>query len=166
MTARDVQTEAAKDGLPWTMAKGYDTFCPVSRFIGKKKIGLEAEKRLFSEQSSDTNSDAHDTNNLYENNDGGSSRVTTELGEITIHLSVNDVLKQRANPTSSIIFNVPRLLLDITRFTTLEEGDLVLTGTPGGVGPVKSGDRIKAGIEIGGSDVEEGRIEVGVEDEE
>lgn len=38
MTARSLQETAKKAGLPWTRAKGYDTFCPVSRFIHKEEI--------------------------------------------------------------------------------------------------------------------------------
>ncbi|BFY98627.1 hypothetical protein BsWGS_01667 [Bradybaena similaris] len=38
MTARDWQSEAKKNGLPWSLAKGFDTSCPVSAFIEKDKI--------------------------------------------------------------------------------------------------------------------------------
>jgi acylpyruvate hydrolase len=38
MTARDLQDEAKAKGLPWTEAKGHDTFCPVSDMIDKSKI--------------------------------------------------------------------------------------------------------------------------------
>lgn len=38
MTARNVQDEAKKKGLPWSIGKGFDTFLPVSNFIPKEKI--------------------------------------------------------------------------------------------------------------------------------
>lgn len=38
MTARDVQAKAKKAGLPWSQAKGYDTFTPVSDFIPKEAV--------------------------------------------------------------------------------------------------------------------------------
>jgi acylpyruvate hydrolase len=38
MTARELQNKAKEKGLPWTEAKGYDTFCPVGDFIPKEKI--------------------------------------------------------------------------------------------------------------------------------
>jgi acylpyruvate hydrolase len=38
MTARDFQDEAKKKGHPWTLAKGFDTSCPVSAFIPSEKI--------------------------------------------------------------------------------------------------------------------------------
>ena len=38
MTSRDLQAEARKGGLPWTVAKGYDTFCPISTFVPLSKV--------------------------------------------------------------------------------------------------------------------------------
>ncbi len=38
MTLRDVQADAKKRGLPWTVAKGFDTSAPISRFIEKDRI--------------------------------------------------------------------------------------------------------------------------------
>jgi acylpyruvate hydrolase len=40
MTSRDLQAEAKKGGFPWTVAKGYDTFCPISSFIPASQVGL------------------------------------------------------------------------------------------------------------------------------
>ena len=37
-TARNVQDEAKKKGLPWSIAKGFDTFCPISNIIPKSRI--------------------------------------------------------------------------------------------------------------------------------
>ena len=49
---------------------------------------------------------------------------------------------------------------------TLEKGDIVLTGTPKGVGPVKTGDVMRAGLKVDGKDIEEANLEVPVEDDE
>jgi len=38
MTARNLQNEAKKGGLPWAVSKGYDTFLPASKFISKDKV--------------------------------------------------------------------------------------------------------------------------------
>ena len=38
ITARDIQQEAKQHGLPWSIAKGFDTFCPISSIILKKNI--------------------------------------------------------------------------------------------------------------------------------
>ena len=64
-----------------------------------------------------------------------------------VHLwcKVNEELRQDGN-TKDMIFNVPTLLSFISQYFTLEEGGLVLTGTPSGVGPVRSGDTITGGI--------------------
>ena len=48
--------------------------------------------------------------------------------------------------TKDMIFNLPTLISFISQYFTLEEGDLVLTGTPSGVGPLKHGDVITGGI--------------------
>ena len=63
-----------------------------------------------------------------------------------------------------MLYRIPRQLADISRVMTLEEGDVVLTGTPKGVGEVKAGEVMTGRVEVGGEEVEEGRIEVGVED--
>jgi len=58
---------------------------------------------------------------------------------------VNGEVRQNGS-TSDMIFKIPDLLSYISRYFTLEEGDLVLTGTPSGVGPVKHGDSISGSI--------------------
>lgn len=50
-----------------------------------------------------------------------------------------------------MIFNVPFLVSYVSGIMTLEPGDIILTGTPSGVGPVKAGQVITAGIENVGS---------------
>jgi 2-keto-4-pentenoate hydratase/2-oxohepta-3-ene-1,7-dioic acid hydratase in catechol pathway len=50
--------------------------------------------------------------------------------------------------TSNMIFDVPTLIAYASRMMTLEPGDLLVTGTPEGVGPLISGDRLE--IEISG----------------
>lgn len=46
---------------------------------------------------------------------------------------------------------------------TLEKGDIVLTGTPKGVGTVVEGDVLTCGLSVGGKEVDEAKIEVKVE---
>lgn len=127
MTARNVQDEAKKKGLPWSIAKGFDTFMPISNLIAKSKIP--------------------DPQNAH------------------IWLSVNGDMKQSDN-TELMMFRIPRQLSDISRVMTLEKGDIVLTGTPKGVGPVKTGDIMRAGLKVDGKDVEEANLEVPVADRE
>ncbi|EWC45837.1 hypothetical protein DRE_04844 [Drechslerella stenobrocha 248] len=123
MTARNVQDEAKKKGLPWSAAKGFDTFTVLSEFIPRSKIP-----------------DPHDAE---------------------LYLSINDTIRQQ-DSTNLMLFQIPRLLAHISQIMTIEEGDVVLTGTPKGVGPVKVGENIKAGIKIQGVELDEGKIDVAV----
>ncbi len=70
----------------------------------------------------------------------------TNAQELDLELKLNGTLRQKGN-TRQMIFTIPALISYISRFFTLEEGDLILTGTPAGVGPLTSGDRIEAAIE-------------------
>lgn len=63
-----------------------------------------------------------------------------------IELSLNGEVKQSSN-TSLMIWSLPELLAHLSRFYHLQPGDLIYTGTPEGVGAVKSGDRIYGVIE-------------------
>lgn len=65
-----------------------------------------------------------------------------------------------------MLFRIPRQLSDISRVMTLDKGDIVLTGTPKGVGPVKTGDVMRAGLKVDGKDIEEADMEVEVADRE
>ena len=75
--------------------------------------------------------------------------------ELDLRLSVNGEMRQQAN-TRDLILAIPELIEFATSFYTLHPGDVLLTGTPEGVGPVKPGDRLVA--EIQGI----GRMEVAV----
>ncbi len=61
---------------------------------------------------------------------------------VDITLTVNGELRQQGN-TGQFLFRVPELLAYITSFMTLEPGDLIATGTPEGVGPIRPGDLIE-----------------------
>jgi 2-keto-4-pentenoate hydratase/2-oxohepta-3-ene-1,7-dioic acid hydratase in catechol pathway len=127
MTGRNVQEEAKKKGLPWSIAKGFDTFLPVAGPIEKSLI-----------------KDPHN---------------------VELWLSVNGEMKQNDN-TELMLFRIGRQLADISKVMTLEKGDIVLTGTPKGVGPVVTGDVLEAGMRIDGKEVDQARIKVEVKDRE
>lgn len=61
-------------------------------------------------------------------------------------LALNDKKVQTGN-TSDMIFSFEYLIAYSSRFFTLQMGDLIFTGTPAGVGPVKPGDHLVADIE-------------------
>lgn len=107
MTARDLQAAAKKAGMPWSLAKGMDTFGPISDVV------KAAESPAW---------DAFE-----------------------LALSVNGEERQRGF-TKAMTHSVPKLLAYASRFMTLEPGDIVATGTPAGVGPVKAGDRLDAAL--------------------
>ena len=64
---------------------------------------------------------------------------------VTLETRVNGELRQHAS-TRDLIFSVPFLLSYISAVLTLEPGDLILTGTPSGVGPLKPGDHVDVSI--------------------
>lgn len=59
---------------------------------------------------------------------------------------VNGVLRQSAS-TQAMVFGVPQLLAYVTAVMTLEPGDVVMTGTPSGVGPLAAGDQVTVAID-------------------
>ena len=125
MTGRNVQEEAKKKGLPWSTAKGFDTFLPISSPIPKSAIPNPHNVHLW--------------------------------------LSVNGSMKQN-DGTELMLFRIPRQLQDISRVMTLERGDIVLTGTPKGVGPVTTSDVMRAGLKVDGKDIPEAKLEVEIAD--
>jgi len=69
-----------------------------------------------------------------------------EIGDpsgLDFELSVNGDVRQRAN-TADLILDVPDLIAFVSQYYTLLPGDILLTGTPEGVGPIKPGDVILA----------------------
>ena len=63
-----------------------------------------------------------------------------------IETRVNGKVKQRAT-LSQMIFPVKTLISYISRFATLEQGDVIATGTPSGIGPIKVGDIVEVEID-------------------
>ena len=66
--------------------------------------------------------------------------------DLRVQTRVNGETRQDGR-TSSMIFPVVDVLVYLTRFVTLEPGDVVLTGTPEGVGPVQPGDTVEVEVE-------------------
>ncbi len=69
-----------------------------------------------------------------------------DLKDINFSLSVNGEVRQQGN-TSLMLFSFDFIISYLSRFFTLRTGDLIFTGTPKGVGPVKVGDTLAAFIE-------------------
>ncbi|KAJ8897741.1 hypothetical protein PR048_003091 [Dryococelus australis] len=101
------QDKAIETGRPWTFGKGFDTACPVSRFVSLDEV--------------------------------------KDPGNVNIWCKVNGKEVQNAN-TSDLAFSIPEMIAHITKYITLEPDDLILTGSPPGIGPVYPGDIIDAGL--------------------
>ncbi len=67
------------------------------------------------------------------------------LDNIDIALSVNDSPRQQGN-SRDMLFPIPSLLCAISEYFTLEPGDIVLTGTPEGVGPLSGSDQLSMSL--------------------
>lgn len=66
--------------------------------------------------------------------------------DLAIETRVNGEVKQ-SQRTSDLVFSPPTLVAYITQYLTLLPGDVILTGTPSGVGPLAAGDRVEVEIE-------------------
>jgi len=64
---------------------------------------------------------------------------------LTLELKVDGEVRQKGS-TADMVYGIPELIAYISRFMTLEPGDLLLTGTPEGVGPILPGNRIEGTI--------------------
>ncbi|MFN6038970.1 MAG: fumarylacetoacetate hydrolase family protein [Bacteroidota bacterium] len=106
-TARDLQSECKKKGLPWEKAKAFDHSAPIGKFFSKSEL--------------------------------------KEINNISFTLTVNDEIRQEGN-TSDLLFSFDTIISYVSKFVTLKTGDLIFTGTPEGVGPVKRGDRLEGFI--------------------
>ncbi|MFP4545386.1 MAG: fumarylacetoacetate hydrolase family protein [Methanomassiliicoccales archaeon] len=101
VTARDLQSKARKAGGPWTLAKGMDTFAPMSDPVPVGSVG--------------------------------------DINDLDLETRVNGERRQHGN-TRQMLFKVEQLIAHISRFITLDKGDIIATGTPEGVGPIVPGD--------------------------
>ncbi len=74
--------------------------------------------------------------------------IVTDINpdNLKIELFLNGQLKQSSS-TSNLIFNVRKLVSFISKVMTLFPGDIIATGTPSGIGPMKRGDKVEVVIE-------------------
>ncbi len=61
-------------------------------------------------------------------------------------MSVNGKVRQTSD-LSKLIWNIPELIADLSKFYHLQPGDLIFTGTPEGVGPLQPGDRVEGRVD-------------------
>jgi len=76
--------------------------------------------------------------------------VTPDEIRSPVHLGVecrvNGKLRQKSN-TRHLLFDIPTVIESVSRYITLEPGDIISTGTPEGIGPIKNGDTIVCRID-------------------
>ncbi|NXN35005.1 FAHD2 protein, partial [Rhinoptilus africanus] len=113
-----------RNGRQWLLGKTFDTFCP----LGPALVTKEAVA-------------------------GKDGTGTGYVHNLRIRCSVNGQLMQDSN-TSQFVFRLPTLIAWVSRFVTLVPGDILLTGTPAGVGVfrkppmfLKRGDEVQCEIE-------------------
>lgn len=63
-----------------------------------------------------------------------------------VWLKINGEMRQKGD-LAEMIWNVPEIVMHLSRLFPLSAGDLIFTGTPAGVGPVKKGDVLEGGVE-------------------
>lgn len=68
-----------------------------------------------------------------------------DIGHLTIKLDVNGATRQQAT-LSDMVWSIPEIIADLSTLYTLHPGDLIMTGTPAGVGPVVKGDVLRGTI--------------------
>jgi 2-keto-4-pentenoate hydratase/2-oxohepta-3-ene-1,7-dioic acid hydratase in catechol pathway len=105
ITGRDLQEAAKAKSLPWTLAKGLETFAPVGRFVPASRV--------------------------------------PDPQALSIHFEIGGEARQAA-PASLMLFPILDLVAWLSSAFLLEPGDLIFTGTPKGVGPLRPGDECHA----------------------
>ncbi|MCC7333295.1 MAG: fumarylacetoacetate hydrolase family protein [Flavobacteriales bacterium] len=68
------------------------------------------------------------------------------INNINFSLYINGEPKQQGN-TKDMVFTINQLISYVSKFVTLKIGDIIFTGTPSGVGPIKIGDKIECFLE-------------------
>lgn len=106
-TARDLQDECKKNGLPWEISKAFDNSAPLGNFVSLKDI--------------------------------------PDPANMSLRLDINGKTVQLGSSVD-LIFSFDEIISYVSKFITLKIGDMIFTGTPAGVGPVKKSDRLQAFI--------------------
>eukprot|EP00978_Attheya_sp_CCMP212_P001420 scaffold2983_cov53-Attheya_sp.AAC.7 len=113
LTRRDLQARAKELRRPWDASKGFDHSAPCGPILPKE---------LFSKPTSTT----------------ANTLLSTQQ---RLQLHVNGQLKQQA-PLDAMIWSVPEIVSHLSQFFRLQPGDLIMTGTPSGVGSINVGDTV------------------------
>ena len=108
-TARDIQDDDRRNGLPWGLCKGFDGSAVVGDMRSPDILGKD-------------------------------------FGELSFRLNIDGVEVQHGY-AGDMLFPVDRIIEYVIGFCTLKTGDLIFTGTPKGVGPVRVGQHLEGWLE-------------------
>ncbi len=72
--------------------------------------------------------------------------AVADVHDLNMELTINGEIRQKGN-TGDMVFRVPQLIAYISKYITLEAGDIILTGTPAGISAIKPGDRVMGKID-------------------
>ena len=109
-TARDLQRELCKAGLPWEVSKAFDKSNPLpNQFVSLASLGKDIQ-------------------------------------DLNFNLNINGVTVQGTN-SSDMLFGVDEIIEYVSQYVTLKIGDVIMTGTPSGIGKVAIGDHVEAYLE-------------------
>ena len=106
-TARDLQSELKKNGLPWEKSKAFDGSALIGKWVNKNEFN--------------------------------------DLNNIKFSLNKNGKSVQSGN-TFDMLWNINELISEVSKFFTLKIGDVIITGTPSGVGKVSENDLLEGFI--------------------
>lgn len=107
-TARDIQSEQKKKGLPWEIAKAFDNSAVISEFV--------------------------------------EIQLLKNLSSIKFQMKKNGEIVQEGD-SAEMIFTIEKIISYLSVYFTLQQGDLIFTGTPAGVGPISIGDKLEGYLE-------------------
>ncbi|GET92759.1 hypothetical protein, conserved [Leishmania tarentolae] len=124
MTRRDLQLVAKSNGKPWDLSKGADGAAVVAPLVLSEDL-KEAHPEMFMTDDKDE---------------------TDVVRCGCIFLQVNQNERQRSD-LNCMISSIEELIAHLSKYVTLRPGDLLFTGTPAGVGAVRRGDVMEAGIQ-------------------
>ncbi len=69
----------------------------------------------------------------------------SEAAQLDVTTTMNGEVRQSGN-TAQLVHSIPELIAHLSAFTTLLPGDVILTGTPAGIGPMKPGDSVSVTV--------------------
>lgn len=149
MTRRDLQAQAKEQGMPWDIAKGAEDAAVISSIVRAADL-RERAPHLFvtntAAATDATNTDHHNDRSHSHSYMGSTTTLAPLVTRGELHLCVNGTRRQSGD-VSNMITPLADVVSVLSKFVTLRAGDLVYTGTPAGVGPVRRGDVIVAGVE-------------------